>query len=249
MRIATWNLDHASNGSRPIGLQIQQVCAIQPDVIVLTETCEEVGLAQHGYEVALPSQKNEYGKYWTAIWSKYPIIEQLPTYDPSTAICAAIDTPLGQIMVYGTIIPYRDYKGIKGDSPAWHEHYQAISDHGDDWNSLFQRTMGKFPLFVAGDFNQTRDNSSRTYGTRLGRDMLSEELERNNMTCLTTENFGDTGKLKVDPVKGWARNSIDHICMTMTAFSVVNVGAWDHFTESGEYMSDHNGVYVDVTLP
>jgi len=26
--------------------------------------------------------------------------------------------------------------------------------------------------------------------------------------------------------------------------TIHKVGAWDHFTEDGKYMSDHNGVYV-----
>lgn len=249
MRIATWNLDHASNGRRPIDLQIQQINKIDPDILVLTETCEDVDLSQYGYEVALPTKKNEYGKYWTAIWSKYQVTNQPTTYDPETAVCAIIDTPICKILVYSTIIPYRDYTGPNGDSPAWHEHYKAIKDHGDDWEKLLQDSERELPLFVAGDFNQTRDNSSRTYGTRLGRDLLSEEFKRNSLECLTTENFGDKGKLKIDPSKGWARNNIDHICMIDKAFRVIQVGAWDHFTESGIYMSDHNGVYVDIAQP
>jgi hypothetical protein len=100
MRIATWNLDHASNGRRPVDLQIEQIDKITPDIVVLTETCEKVHLSQCGYEVELPSKKNRYGKFWTAIWSKYPIVKQLSTYDPDTAVCFVIDTPTGRIMVY-----------------------------------------------------------------------------------------------------------------------------------------------------
>ena len=246
MRIATWNLDHASNGRRPVDLQIEQIDKIAPDIVVLTETCEKVDLSQRGYEVALPSKKNEYGKFWTAIWSKYPIMKQLSTYDPETAVCVVIDTPTCKIMVYSTIIPYRDYKGPKEDSPAWYEHNKAIKDHGEDWEKLLLNTEGVLPLFVAGDFNQTRDNSSRTYGTKMGRELLSTELRRNGLICLTAEDFGATGKLKPDPSKGWVRNNIDHICMTDKAFKVLQVGAWDHFTESEVFMSDHNGVFVDI---
>lgn len=36
--------------------------------------------------------------------------------------------------------------------------------------------------------------------------------------------------------------------MSDKAFSVVEVGAWDHFTETGVFLSDHNGVYVDLEV-
>jgi endonuclease/exonuclease/phosphatase family metal-dependent hydrolase len=242
MRIATWNLDHAYKGNRQINLQIQQIKNIGPGIIVLTETCENVDLSQYGYNVALPSNKNKHGKYWTTVWSKYPIVNQLPTHEPDTAVCAEIDSPIGKILIYGTIIPYHLYNA----PPAWDAHYKAIRDHGNNWARLLHETSNKLPLIVAGDFNQTRDNSVGTYGTKKGRELLSDELSRNGLTCLTTENFGVTGKLKTDPQKGWARNNIDHICMTENAFRVVRVGAWDHFTDSNKYMSDHNGVYVDL---
>jgi exonuclease III len=246
MRIATWNLGHAAKKFWPIKLQINQINQIAPDIIVITETCEEVDLSKSGYKVALPSKKNEYGKYWTGIWSKHQIISQPTTYDPETAVCAIIDSPIGKIMVYGTIIPYMNFKGSKGDSPPWYEHYKAIEDHGNDWEKLRLETGDKLPLFVAGDFNQTRDNSCRTYGTKFGRDLLSKKLCRNRLNCLTTENFGLTGKLNADPLTGRTRNNIDHICMTEMANKVRKVGAWDHFTESDTFMSDHNGVYFDV---
>ncbi len=130
-------------------------------------------------------------------------------------------------------------------SPQWFEHHKAIQEHGDDWSRIIQESTGDLPFFVAGDFNQTRDKSTRSYGTKLGRELLGAELSRNHLTCLTTENFGTNGKLKIDPLKGWVRNNIDHICMIDRAFRVIHVGAWDHFTESAIYMSDHNGVYVD----
>lgn len=105
------------------------------------------------------------------------------------------------------------------------------------------------PLVIAGDFNQTRDNSFRTYGTKFGRELLSMKLSQCRLCCLTTEDFGATGKLSIDPSKGWTRNNIDHICVTDKAFTVNDVGAWDHFTESGKFLSDHNGVYVDLAQP
>lgn len=116
----------------------------------------------------------------------------------------------------------------------------------NDWARLIHDEGRNLPFFVAGDFNQTRDGSSKTYGTKSSRNLLNEELSRNNLTCLTTEDFGASVKLRVDPIKGRVRNNIDHICMTRNAFQIVDVGAWDHFNERGRYLSDRNGVYVDL---
>lgn len=249
LRIATWNLDHASNSSRPIDLQLEAISAIKPDILVLTETCDDVDLQPQGMTRFTPTRRNGYGKYWTTIHvSKRAIeIEVLESIRDSVVSCVRVRTDLGKMIVYGTILPYRDYPGSDGTSVAWAEHYKAIEAQGQQWALL----VDEAPLVVAGDFNQTRDNSRRTYGTRIGREALSRQLERCRLECLTEEDFGASGKLKADPAKGWPRNNIDHICVTRDAFRVVNVGAWDHFIGKGQqirYLSDHNGVYVDLTM-
>lgn len=249
MRIATWNLDHASNSSRSVPLQIDQINKIAPDILVLTETCADVDLRAEGYRFMLATTKNCHSKHYSTIWSKYPIRKEYSTFDPEMAVCAEIETPFSSVVVYGTIITYHGDQGPDGTSKPWTEHYKAIEAHGYDWLKILQEGRQQVPLVVAGDFNQTRDNSYRTYGTKFGRDLLSRELTRCCLRCLTTEDFGAAGKLTIDPSKGWTRNNIDHICVTDKAFTVIDIGAWDHFTESGKFLSDHNGVYVDLARP
>ena len=245
MRIATWNLDHASNSSRPIDAQIERIRKINADILVLTETCEKVDLRADGYRCATPHKKNKYGKFWSTIWTKWPILNQFDCFDNETAVCASISAPSGEVIVYGTIITWRDDLGPNNTSPPWAEHMKSITEHGADWRVIQEINPG-IPFVVAGDFNQTRDGSMRTYGTKACREMLGAELTRSHLTCLTTENFGASGKLSADPSKGWTRNNIDHICMSDKGFKLKYVGAWDHFTESKRYLSDHNGVYIDI---
>jgi endonuclease/exonuclease/phosphatase family metal-dependent hydrolase len=118
---------------------------------------------------------------------------------------------------------------------------------GDDWHSL-RREIGRGnPFFVCGDFNQTRDGSN-AYCSKGSQSilMLDEQLNRNHLICLTEENFGKSRKISPDPKKGYPRNNIDHICATKDVFKVTEIGAWDHFEDSGIFLSDHNGVYVDL---
>lgn len=244
MRIATWNLDHAYNSTRPIQHQLGKILDISPDIIVLTETAENIDLSAFSYSVAYPAHKNGYQKYCAAIWSKWPIKNIVHTTETMLAICADITTPFGNLAVYGTIIPYHGYKGEDGKSGLWEEHYKAITKQSQDWKNIISR-YPDHSLIIAGDFNQTRDGSTNTYGTQQGRQLLSQVFEHLRIQCLTEENFGNTGKLQPDPKKQKPRNNIDHICVKSRTLSVSYVGAWDHFTDDSLYLSDHNGVYVD----
>lgn len=243
-RVATWNLDHAYNSSRPKQLQIDQILEYMPDILVLTETCEQVDLTPYGYKVVYPKSKNGYGKYWSSIWynKKAFFIKEIETANSEVAVCAQFDTVLGKLNIYGTIIAYRDFMVKQGAKP-WTEHYKSIQWQGVDWLRVSQLEPN-VPLLVAGDFNQTRDRSNR-YSTSEGINLLSEALAQSHLVCLTEENFGKSGKLKVDLKKGKPRANIDHICVSKGVFSVVQVGAWDHFNGDGIYTSDHNAVFVD----
>jgi hypothetical protein len=75
--------------------------------------------------------------------------------------------------------------------------------------------------------------------------MLDAQLARNDLECVTDEDFGAKGKLGVDPKKGYHRHNVDHICLTASSLRAVETGAWDHFTSEQE-LSNHNGVFVDL---
>jgi exonuclease III len=125
MRIATWNLDQASR-SRPIKRQLDKILQINADIIVLTETCPKVDLSGIGYEV-LASELNKYGKNYSALWSKWPIEQAIDTYDMQTAICSKVKAPIGTLIIYGTILTYRNDRGPDGKSGMWEEHQKEIA--------------------------------------------------------------------------------------------------------------------------
>jgi endonuclease/exonuclease/phosphatase family metal-dependent hydrolase len=246
-RIATWNLDHASNKSRPAEEQFKKINAIDADIWVLSETCDRVDLSRVGYKSATPYLRNRYNNFWTTVWVRDPfsIGTSIVSHDGETVTCVELETPRGALIVYGTILTWRDDRGATGKSAAWAEHHNAIEAHGNDWARLRTLHSGK-PLIVAGDFNQTRD-ASRKYCSTDSIERLTEQLERNHLVCITEEDFGKAGKLAIDPRKGYYRHNIDHICLTAPLQSS-NIGAWDHFSGK-HYLSDHNGVLADVTWP
>jgi len=243
-RIATWNLDHASNKSRPIGPQIEQIRSIDADVWVLTETCDKVDLSAAGYQSATPSRRNKYKNFWTTAWGRPPFStgKNIATHDDETVTCVEVETPKGPLILYGTILTWRNDRGSRGTSRAWVEHHKAIHAHGDDWIRLRALHPGQ-PFIVAGDFNQTRDGS-RKYCSTDSVEMLTAQLERNDLVCVTEEDFGKAGKLGIDPKKGYYRHNVDHICLT-SSLQALSIGAWDHFSAEHE-LSDHNGVFADV---
>lgn len=253
IRIATWNLECPKlNGWKKNPLIQEKMSEIDADIWILTETNASIAPASKreplaGYVplASLPTTAHSLGESCSTIWSRFGIKRSIKTLDIETAVCAEIDTPLGLMLAYGTILTYKDDKGLDGKSKPWVEHDEAIGCHGDDWYRI-QGLFPHVPLIVAGDFNQTRDGSKR-YCSPNGIALLDEQLRRNNLTCLTDEDFGANGKLTPDPKKGYYRHNIDHICVTVERFEVQQVGAWDHFTTSQE-LTDHNGVFVDLAL-
>jgi endonuclease/exonuclease/phosphatase family metal-dependent hydrolase len=247
-RIATWNIDHPKRANR-LSEQLKQMAEISADIIVLTETSPEADISHMGYE-GMSSPPYPVGKQernTSAIWSIWPIESKISTDDDENSTCAKIKSPFGSLLVYGTILTYHGDKGLDNNSKAWVEHDKEIDRQGVDWLRI-QGLFPHVPLIVAGDFNQARDTVG-TYHSPKGIALLDEQLRRNNLFCLTDEDFGAMGKLNVSPWSktGAYRHNIDHICVTRGRFEVQQVGAWDNFTSSQE-LTDHNGVFVDLAV-
>jgi len=203
----------------------------------------------YGYKCVTPHRKNKYGKYWSTIWSKCPIAHQIDCYDNETAVCAKIETPDGNLIVYGTIITWKNDPGSdpNNKAPPWAEHDKSIVDHGADWRSIQDKYRGS-PFVIMGDFNQTRDGASRGYRSPNGIQLLNDQFELNQLLCITEADFGAQGKLTPDPKnKGLYRHNVDHICVSRSRIDVEHVGVWDHFYE-GTYLTDHNGIYAELSL-
>ena len=145
------------------------------------------------------------------------------------------------------IINYLKHGHFSEWTQIWEYHKKDLLAQSENWQELIENL--KLPLFVIGDFNQTRYNN-KGYGTNEVRDILSEILQKLDLTCVTEFDFS-IEHLTADPKNGKIRNNIDHICISsslLTKMKSFQVGAWNHFTEEGKYMSDHNGVCFEFVL-
>jgi endonuclease/exonuclease/phosphatase family metal-dependent hydrolase len=240
MRIATWNLERPKqNGHAKNRLRIAKIREIDADLWVLTETHTAITL--EGYSnLATPSQTGYHaqGESFASIWSRWPILQSVPTFDPYFAVCAEVISPVGLMLVYGTIITYANDTGPNGNSRRWEEHRKSVASHAADW----RRLRLEFPdhhFCVAGDFNQSRDGSG-WYEDAESLAKLSAALDQSSLQCATEVDMRANGLLR-------SRASVDHICLSQPlATQVHSVGAWEGTTDGGFKMSDHNGVVIDV---
>lgn len=166
-----------------------------------------------------------------------------------------IKTPFGDLIIYGTIIPYH-MAGVSGNRyefsgyKPWELHKEDIIRQSDDWK-IIQSKNKNIPFLVIGDFNQTRDDLPKGYGTKSGRELLTKKLKETKMNCLTGIDFSKTKQLSIDTKKGKVRRNIDHICVStnwLDSLKTYRIGAWNNFDKNGTYMSDHNGVYLEFEI-
>jgi hypothetical protein len=238
-RIATWNLERPKQNSWIKNQRrLNKIYEISADVWVLTETNTAISL-QGNYEsvASCGSEYHKAGENLTTIWSRWKILCCLPTFDSTCAVCAEVNSPFGAMIVYGTVITYANDKGMSGTAKRWEEQRRSIHQHHEDWLRI-QKQFPNHLMCIAGDFNQSRDGSG-WYEDKESVDRLSANLHNLSLVCVTEENMR---------ARGLSRATVDHICLSASLVPhVVKVGAWEGTTPENGKMSDHNGVFVDIT--
>jgi len=241
-RIATWNLERPKpKGIAKNSKRLEKIREIDADVWVLTETSAVISLVGYASVASerYPDYHSESSKEnYVTIWSRWPILRRIPTFDPYLTVGAEVYSPVGPMIVFGTIITYANDSGPNGTSHRWEEHRKSIQAHDADW----QRLRNEFPdhLFcIAGDFNQSRDGSG-WYEDAESLKKLTSALEHSSLVCVTEDDM---------QAKGLSRASIDHICLSQTlATQVTQVTAWEGTSTDGCRMSDHSGIAVDMGI-
>ncbi|GHV55811.1 hypothetical protein AGMMS49579_19480 [Spirochaetia bacterium] len=154
MKILSWNIERPRNDKKlnKNNFIIELIEKENPDIIFLTETNSIIGFSPSYFSLettALPktfshiSKPHEYfsGENRTTIFSKYKFINTFETYDEYTSVCGEVETPFGNLILYGSIIGCFGGKDqyFKEDLLKQKEQIKAISMKGN--------------LCYSGDFN------------------------------------------------------------------------------------------------
>lgn len=238
MKIGTWNVEYAAGDARN-RLRLQRLAQAEADVWVLTETHDRLDLIPLGYApVSTPASRRGGGR-WTTIWTRFPILEVVPTVDTDRTAAALIEAPVGAVLVYGIVLPWHTDKGPTGAAKSWTEHHRVIPEQGEEWARL-RDAHAAASLVVAGDLNTTV-GCSRYYGTKLGRQLLDAALAGAGLVCVTAEPHRPEDRV-VYPF-------IDHVCVSKElAVGARVLDAWEG-TVDGARLSDHSGVVIETHRP
>lgn len=176
MKIATWNVERLKhyNSLDKIRLACESVHA---DILILTETdtrlqpnyryCFQTPLLGKQHSVFYRETENR-----VSIYTDYPLVRQHPTFDDMTSLCVELDTELGSLCVYGTII------GIYGNRHS--DYLPVLKRQMEDIRRLHGE--GRHICF-GGDYNCSF--SDNYYFTETGRSVLIDTFALNRLSLLT----------------------------------------------------------------
>lgn len=183
VRIATWNVEYAAVREKN-RRRLRRILEMDCDIWVLTETNDELHLGDAYRAVSTtPRPNGREGSRWVTLWSRLPIVTQIPVEDACRTVAAFVASPQGHVLLYGTVLPWHSDRGPAGDARAWAEHHRVIPLQTVEWARL-RRDYPDAALCVAGDFNMNL-RGPHYYGTAQGRRMLKAGLEEAGLACLT----------------------------------------------------------------
>ena len=207
MRIATWNVERLHNKAL-LGMILDECNRINTDILVLTETDARVKPNKgYAYETPLLTGIEGIQDYYkptenrVTIITDYKAVRYCPTYDKFTAICAVLDTPRGELAVYGTIM------GIWGNRRGSFK--QDIIGQTADFSTICSSGV---PVCICGDYNLSF--SDNYYYTKYGRDAVLQSFSNNKIQMLTSERA----------------ECIDHIAISenYVAGAAVQIDEWNY---------------------
>ncbi len=181
MRIATWNLERLIK--RKTELVLDKLVDINADILVLTETNSIIQLENYTCISTdiLPTDfdniKYAAGENRVSILTKYKTTTRHTTFDSFTTVCTDIETPFGQLAVYGSIIGVFANRQPRFDNDL----YGQLADFG----KIFP---GRQVCF-AGDLNVTF--SGRPWPSNKARQTLVDAFDKFGLSNATA-NIADT---------------------------------------------------------
>ncbi|MFV8366252.1 endonuclease/exonuclease/phosphatase family protein [Flavobacterium sp. XS1P27] len=176
MKILTWNLERLIKTKNQVILD--KLSELDADILILTETNSSINPGKDYSYIATESLTKDHdgipyksGENRTTIWTKYKIEKQLKTFDNFTSVCAEIQTSLGVLTIYGTII---GVFGGKDERFKTDLEFQSLD---------FENLSGN--ICIAGDFNVYMIGYA--YPSHEARKKLNQIFDNLNLQCLTRE--------------------------------------------------------------
>lgn len=176
MKILTWNLERLIKDKNQ--LILDKLSELDADILILTETNSIINPGEDYSCIATESLSKGYdgipykrGENRTTIWTKYKIEKQCKTFDNFTSVSAEIQTALGVLTIYGTII---GAFGGKDERFKTDLKFQSLD---------FENLSGN--ICIAGDFNVYMIGYA--YPSHEARKKLNQIFDNLNLQCLTRE--------------------------------------------------------------
>ena len=235
IRVATWNLEWAEPNSERGRVCEARLRELNADIVCLTEAFENTLQSFAGYSASANPDAGypiRAGRRKVVIWSRWPLenIDEVGSADlPTGRFVSAFIRGLSSLVVMGVCIPWKAAHVNDGgkDRDWWEDHRRYLSA----LNKVDRFNNTNLPTIVLGDFNQR----------------LSGKYTRNDVHEMLKQTFDQftipTGDLQDTDGK----SAIDHIAIRGD-IEIGESGVISRFDPNGVELSDHFGVWCDITF-
>lgn len=231
--VSTWNVEYAAGADRN-ARRCQLLQAAAADVVVLTETHNELKLLGYTANTTLQREGARPGARWTTISTRRGVRRRIETADPTRTVAVELED---DVIVYGTVLPWHTDTGPSGRKQViWAEFRRVLPVHGAEWRALRQQHPWR-TLVVAGDFPQSLSDR-QYYGSRELRRLLERECAEADLVVHTASAHEQIPLL---------HPAIDHIAVAPPLGWTANVDrvfGWAGTREGRGRLSDHSAVGV-----
>lgn len=228
-RVVVWNCFRREPGSPEQVALRDQIAALDPDIVFLTET--DTGMLPMAEVAAYPHWNRRRTTERTVIvFSKSGLIaaDSIPAVATRMAAGTAT-TATGPVDCVGVCVPYDGARHRKHEPlPRWQAHLDFLQNLG----AFMSSRDSDRPLILAGDFNQT---VPRSRAPRLVFEALTTAIGP-ALNCVTKDLRNER-----------ARALIDHVFVS-SHFSVQKIQLLPGMSPEGRRLSDHDGIAVDFLL-
>ena len=236
MSLVNWNVQWATPRSKRTPEIRKRIDGHSPDVVCLTET--HTGLLSSGGHVICSQPdygyKTKENMRKVMLWSREPWerVDDLgrECMPPGRYVSGVTRTPVGEVTVIGTCIPWRGSRTEDRRESERKRHWEDHARYLDGLSELVKEVQDR-PLIVMGDFNQRIGQGK--FVPRVLRSALQDAMPE--AVTISTSALGHRG-----------RRCIDHIALSeelaAESLSVISNIAGD------SKLSDHSGVAATLSV-